>query len=163
MEAVAADAVAVSGAAMTVSDGKIKTWPPVPDTPTMAWIAEYAVDVKPSRIPGAGRGVFAVVDIPAHRVLGYYRGRLLTAAEFDAAYGARQATYVLMVAKNKYVDASDPAHANWTAMINDARGSGARTNCVFTGGGTIKTKRRIAAGEELLVAYGADYWAGTSE
>lgn len=137
---------------------RVTTWPARADTPALAWIAQYGVRVAPSTIVGAGKGVFAVVDLPAKRVLGWYRGVLLTQAQFDALYGPAPPTYVLDVGRGKYVDAVDTAHRNWTAMVNDARGTGRRPNCVFTAAGSVKTTRPIKAGEELFISYGAGYW-----
>lgn len=150
-------AVARSGSGSGAT-GKAKVWPARADTPALAWIATYGVRVAPSTIVGAGNGVFAVVALPAKRVLGWYRGVLLTQAQFDALYGTAHPTYVLEVGTGKFVDAVDPAHRNWTAMVNDARGTGRRPNCVFTAAGSLKTTRPIKAGEELFISYGAGYW-----
>lgn len=137
----------------------VATWPSDKDNDVMQWVAAHAVRIGPSTIPGAGNGVFATIDIPAKRVLGRYHGKLLSKAEFDTQYGDKQATYVLLIGKDKYVDAQDPQHRNWTAIINDSRGTGQRPNCAFTSVGSIKTVRRIAAGDELFIQYGKAYWS----
>lgn len=133
-------------------------WPQAPDSLELQWFAAHGVEVRPSTIPGAGRGAFACVDIPSNRVIGRYRGRLLTEAEFDARYAGTPGGYVLQVGRDRYVDASDPAFSNWTAMINDVRGAGARANVIFTAAASIKTVRHINPGDEILVSYGKFYW-----
>lgn len=137
-----------------------KRWPRWPDPPAFADFAARGVRVARSTVPAAGRGVFAAVDLPARRLLGVYRGVKLSASEYDAAFASaeRPPTYVLQVSPRVYVDAADPAARNWTALINDPRGTGATANVEFTAGGHIKTLRAIAAGEELLIDYGAAYW-----
>jgi hypothetical protein len=137
----------------------LRTWPAAKDTLSMEWIASNAISIGESSIKGAGKGVFAAADIPARRVLGWYRGRLLSRAELDAIYDGGRATYVLFVGKNRYVDAVEPELRNWTALMNDTHGTSLRPNCTFTHAGTVKSLRRIRAGEELFVSYGKAYWS----
>jgi SET domain-containing protein len=110
-----------------------------------------------------GKGAFATRPIPAWRALGSYGGELLTQAQYDARYPDGDAQYVLQLAADVYRDAVDPAQSNWLRYLNDPRGlfkaSGARAtaNCQYERGGVVRTTRRIAPGEELLVSYGRYY------
>lgn len=127
---------------------------------TIAWVARHGVDVRRSSIKGAGNGVFALVDLPARRVIGEFAGVVLTEAQYDAKYADRVATYVLQVGRD-YIDAS--MGGNWTATLNDARGSGQRANVTFTHGRKVLTTRRIRAGTELFAAYGRGFWSRGSD
>ena len=124
----------------------------------MRWVAQDGVRVGASAIAGAGQGVFAATALPSNRRLGWYRGAALTEREFDAEYGETRAEYVLQLARNLYVDASDRSTANFVSMVNDARRSGLQANVAFTHQGALRTLRSIGAGEELLVDYGGSYW-----
>ena len=104
-----------------------------------------------------GKGVFAVVDLPASRLLGYYKGKCVSLEDYarratDNGYILDMETYVL--------DAGKASNGNWTRYVNDARGTRHRNNCEFSVGGAIKTTRAIVAGAELFVSYGRDYWMG---
>ena len=117
-------------------------------------------DVRPS--PVAGVGAFLAESQPPLRVgeaLGLYHGAVLSAAEMDARYGrAELAPYALDIGHGLFIDATAPADRNWSAYINDARGSGRRPNVAFREWGVIVATRRVVGGEELLVSYGAAYW-----
>lgn len=140
----------------------VTLWPFSGDTHDMAWFAKHGAHVGPSLIPGAGDGVFTRVHLPRDTLLGWYRGELIDEDEYARRYprGTR-ATYVLEVNGSDgalFVDARNPAHRNWTAMVNDAHGTGFKINCAITASGAIKTTRAIAAGSELLISYGKAYW-----
>ena len=108
-----------------------------------------------------GKGVFAVVDLPAGRLLAYYKGERLSNEEYEKRYSRKTAGsgYALDM-ETHVLDAANLKYSDWTRYVNDAHGTKHRTNCEFSVGGAIKTKRRIAAGEELFVGYGRGYWKG---
>jgi len=114
------------------------------------------VRVGPSNVPDAGDGVFAVAELRENSLLAWYRGERLTAAQFDARYADGKSTHVLQLSCDVYVDAS--RGGNWTAKINDARGSGDAANVRFTVAGAVRSLRRIHAGEELLLDYGPHFF-----
>jgi hypothetical protein len=117
------------------------------------------VFVAQSTIPGAGRGLFARVDIPRDSLVVEYKGELLTKRRFNQRYPADDARYSFALAKG-FLDASDPLKANAARYIN-CPGEQDAPNCeaqeherrVF-----IMATRDIAAGEELLFDYGPGYF-----
>jgi|688.fasta_scaffold730950_2 hypothetical protein len=125
---------------------------------------EQKVEIRPSNIPGAGKGVFAKEFIPNGSYIGYYRGR--SAAEKDLKdptshiFGSQ---YVLGPITNKefqeepfYVCAKK--EGNFTGIINSPRGTAYKTNTRYSLDGKMYTTRDIKAGSELLAAYGSAYW-----
>ncbi|BBI30546.1 SET domain-containing protein [Acanthamoeba castellanii medusavirus] len=115
--------------------------------------------IAPSTIPEAGRGVFLTVDLPAGVDLGLYTGRLLTRKEMETT----ESLYVLErhnqhTRRLEWVDA-DCEEGNWLRFINQ-NSPGKRNNVRIMRNGRFKTKRAIAAGDELFVSYGNEYWQG---
>ena len=115
------------------------------------------VEVKKSKIPGAGVGVFAKKDIRAGEDLGFYRGEWLQPEEY--AKDNRSITYTLRLANGTYVDAEHNGY-NFISRINAPKGTGMKSNLYWNHEGRTIAKRNIKAGEELLVGYGALYWRG---
>jgi len=115
-------------------------------------------EVRSSGLPGAGLGLFARADLKRNAVLGVYGGELLSAAAVAARYPAGEAQYVLDIGGGRFRDAADPARSNVLRFINATRNSGRRPNVRFCWGrGTVRTKRRVRAGEELLAVYGTSF------
>lgn len=143
------------------SVGPLRRWPDESSSEEI-WIARNAVRIGQSDIPGAGRGVFALLDMPSLRILSRYHGRLLSRDEVDILYDSSTQncpTYLLAFKKGKhawFIDA-DLGNPHWTTLVNDPRGTQLNANMKFTKHGRLKTIRRIRAGEELLVDYGSDY------
>lgn len=129
------------------------------DNPFQTWVASKGIEIRASGVLGAGRGAFALAALPPNTIIGLYRGETLTPEQYDAKYphGAL-ASFVLQTGLRRFIDASNEAQANWTRYINDCRGSGLSNNVEFTVRGGVRTKRRIRAGEELLVDYGPEYF-----
>ena len=108
-----------------------------------------------------GRGAFATQPICCGEWLGVYRGEHIDAAELQRRYGDGLAPYALCVGAS-FIDAGAAGcRGDWTAMVNDARGTGRPVNVEFRGRGAVYAVAAIAVGEELLVDYGADYWLGS--
>lgn len=145
-------------------------------------IDTYAAEAKiaPSRIKGAGNGVFAPCATPAGVTIGYYAGKQITHEEAERNPSA----YILEVAHNTnlerckviplsrpdeggrrsiLIDASDRSVANWCSMVNDYRGSGKQPNVQFKKNGALVTIAQLRKGEELLLDYGNDYWNAMSK
>ena len=131
-----------------------------PDSALQARVAQRGIAIRPSTIPGAGQGAFALETLPANRLVGRYRGEVIDAQEFDRRYPAQTlGEYVLQVGKNTFIDARDPELSNWTRYVNDGHTQGQNLcNVRFTVRAGLKTKRVIHAGEELLVSYGPSYF-----
>jgi hypothetical protein len=134
---------------------------PRPDSELQVRVAQQGVEVRASTIPGAGQGVFATMRLPANRVIGLYRGETITPQEFDARYPqGTLGEYVLQISRDRFIDARDPAHGNWTRYVNDGHLADGRNLCnlSFTPRAGLRTKRPIEIGEELFVSYGPHYF-----
>ena len=112
--------------------------------------------LRKSRIPNAGLGVFAEQNLRKNTRIGYYDGKLVTDIT-DA-----ESEYAMRVG-DKIIDASSEHPRFFSAMINDARGTGNRLTVEFVEeNGRYKvllvTLRAIRKGEELYVDYGDTYW-----
>jgi hypothetical protein len=107
------------------------------------------MEVRPSGIPGAGKGVFWMGDkpLPAGRRIAVYTGEVLREEPRDTTYTFQQGPRTFIVATK--------AHHNWTKFVNDNFDS---NNAEFTTDGRIRTKRPIQPGEEVFIEYGSEYW-----
>lgn len=118
--------------------------------------------VKKSKIPNAGKGLFTKVDIERGTKIVEYLGRISTWA--DADYQGGRNPYLFYVNKNHVIDgATDKKSLG--RFVNDSKGltdvPGLRNNCKFEKDGLrvfIIAMKKIAAGSELLVGYGKEYW-----
>lgn len=141
---------------------------------------EYKVRVGPSRIPGAGLGLFAH-DPGAEageRVFG--RGERVIPYEGETASvrterqaiardpGRRVYALDYSAGRRAYtVDGSDPLRSSAARYANDAKApgtpKGVRNNADFRildGAPWLCASRAIRNGEEILVEYGSGYWGG---
>ena len=116
--------------------------------------ASYPLVVKTSRI--AGRGVFAVSDIPWGRKIIRYEGALIddTEAEKRVAQGA---TAIMELRAGLNIDGFDAG--NGAAWINHRR---RRPNCFLLreddGVWIVAGVEGISAGDELTYDYGSEYY-----
>lgn len=138
-------------------------FPSHPPTDDEKHVEANLVEIRKSQIPKSGKGVFAKDDIPANRLLGYYRGEALNLDEFNARHEKNGVgIYVLTLPnesfpdKNMYVDGEQKG--NWTSRMNSPRGTDKKANVIFYSDGTVVSKRNIKKGEELFVGYGPRYW-----
>ena len=127
---------------------------------------DMGVRVRLSKVPNAGRGLFAHRDLPkGHRIP--YAGD-----DVQLRQDGHGGPYVLETRRGVGVDAAR-RNAGLGRWVNDPRGAKddlgrpRQPNCEFTmhtppGGGTriaaVRTLRPVVKGEELFVRYGADYW-----
>lgn len=115
-----------------------------------------------SRSPIHGTGVFAVIDLPADLNLIEYRGRRITHAQADRAYGGSvDSGHTLLFTLNQryIIDANVDGNRarfinhgcapNCQAVVHEADPSGGKADRVF-----IQTLRKIRAGEEITYDYG---------
>jgi len=128
----------------------------------MAYLEKYLV-VKKSRLPGAGKGLFTKVDIPKGARIVEYKGEILTWKEVVKMPEDRNG-YVFYVNSKHVIDAWNYKTA-LARYANDAKGivrlSGLRCNSEYIVDKKrcfIVATRNIAAGSEILVDYGPDYW-----
>ncbi|CAM9665947.1 unnamed protein product, partial [Phaeothamnion confervicola] len=107
-----------------------------------------------------GRGLFARRDVPAGAYIGPYSGELLREEELAHRYpGGGRTEYVFEVSGGLYVDASDPEKSGLTRYVNHSAEPNAEAH-IDPEARRIDfyTSRAVAAGEELLIAYGETFW-----
>ena len=125
------------------------------------------IRVGPSTISGAGNGLFMMEDVKSGEWIARYSGDPLTCAENDERGHSH---YRLQVHKNLFLDAANPKHFEGR-FINDSRktkykvnarfAADYRTNtCSKTGHIWVKifATKKIKAGEEVFLSYGANFW-----
>ena len=118
--------------------------------------------IKKSQVPGGGKGLYAAIALPTDHKIDYTGDRMPMQ---DARRGGQ---YVLQITQAVGIDAArtNCGEGRW---LNDPRGTDLTANCDFriwtppgkSRIGCVRTTRPIAAGEELLVKYGAGYWRFT--
>ncbi|HEX8277675.1 MAG TPA: SET domain-containing protein-lysine N-methyltransferase [Segetibacter sp.] len=124
-------------------------------------LLEKQLEVKESTIPGAGKGLFTNQFIPKGSKIAEYKGKIRTWKEVqydDTNY------YIFHVNENHVIDAG--RHKKSLARyINDAKGlkkiKGLKNNAEFVVDGLkvfVQATRDIAAGAEIFVGYGKEYW-----
>ncbi|OZJ02604.1 hypothetical protein BZG36_04276, partial [Bifiguratus adelaidae] len=125
------------------------------------------VEVKESTIPNAGKGLFAVRDLPFNIPLGFYFGVPMTEAEFDSLkdqvgvasqYSIMYRKTVLDATDEKGMPFTDPNGPIFCPFhfLNDIGEKGANIN--FVAGAVVNqvicwTNRDIKKGEEMFVFY----------
>ncbi|KAJ2673906.1 hypothetical protein IWW42_002036 [Coemansia sp. RSA 1085] len=138
------------------------------------------VQVKPSSIPNAGNGLFAVRDLPGGIPLGFYFGVPMTEDEFDSLKENKGlASHYSIMYRKTVLDATDAEGMPFTDpkgplycpfhFMNEARSSDKGCNIAFLEGVKVNqiiclTTRKIKEGEELFVSYGNEvdrsHWDG---
>lgn len=121
--------------------------------------------IGPSKIPGAGRGVFSRVDLKKGVVFEAYKGVIENLSrDNDRSWDRSYAWKIFKENETSedhdfYVDGIDENNSNWLRYINSARFEEEQN--IFT---TMlrdnlyyMTFKNIRAGEELLVWYGKEY------
>jgi SET domain-containing protein len=121
----------------------------------------HFLEKKQSSIPGAGFGLFATASFAKFTPILRYGGVHLGMKEVRQLYDPDEGDnarknkdgwrYVIELDKKHFIDASDPNRSNAARYINHNVYSLA--NCEFNKYGTVQTKRRIYAGEELFINY----------
>ena len=122
--------------------------------------------LKPSEIPGGGRGLFTTVTIPANTKIAEYTGEIKMQAEYEA----NPSGYGIAIPHGRVLDAWS-TQSGIARMANDCRtankragqckGSNSRFVKSTRGGHTtvsLKSTKRIPKGGEIYVAYGRQYW-----
>ena len=125
-------------------------------------VLDNHLKVKRSSIPGTGKGLFTTVEIPKGTIITEYKGKITTWKEVDDNDGNNG--YIYFVKRNHVIDASNNKKA-LARYANDARGlrktKGLTNNAEYVEVGTkvyIKSNKDIAAGSEIFVEYGKEYW-----
>ena len=119
----------------------------------------HGVEVRQSRIPDAGDGLFAARRFEAGAVLGEYRGQVLSLLQ---AYKLEDRDYLMGgFGLNAHVDARFALDAP-ARYVND-NFDPTKLNARFEKNKEAKralllATRRIEAGEEVYASYGESYW-----
>ena len=132
---------------------------------SMALLEEF-LEVKDSSIPNSGKGLFTKTFIPKGTLIVEYKGRRTTWKEVEDDY---KNGYIYFISSSKVIDAKSYKKA-LGRYANDAKGlsriKSIGNNSVYEVDGDkvfIKAVKDIAAGSEILVDYGKDYWEITKK
>lgn len=124
-------------------------------------LLEKKLIVKLSKIPDCGLGLFTKEFITNQSLIVEYKGRIITWKE---GKHDEENQYMYFISYKRVIDAKRTKKA-MAKYANDARGinkvKGITNNCVFINDGKkvyIKSIKNIAAGSEILVRYGKEYW-----
>lgn len=126
-------------------------------------LLEKHLQVKRSKLPGAGKGLFTDTYIPKGTRIVEYKGRVTTWKE--ASSGKAFNGYIYYVNKDHVIDAK-PFPKALARYANDARGlgkvEGISNNCKYVVDDDqrvyIESFRNLEPGAEILVSYGKEYW-----
>lgn len=125
-------------------------------------LAKSNLIIKTSRIPNAGKGLFTAVNIKKGCQIVEYKGRLQPWREVKKEDGYNG--YLLRVHRLWAINAL-PFKKAFGRYANDATGIGRqphlRNNAEYVVYGLkcfIEATRDIRKGDEILVAYGKEYW-----
>ena len=124
------------------------------------------LSIRPSLIPGAGRGLFAVRDFKKNVKLTPYVGEMLTKRELESRYGSESvAPYALLITNNKYIDSACVrgvgAYAN--AALKEGEANARLSVNKPKAKAWLVSTRKIVCGEEIIIDYGESYWKGTDK
>jgi SET domain-containing protein len=129
-------------------------------------LLEEFLEVKDSSIPNSGKGLFTKIFIPKGTLIVEYKGRRTTWKEVEDDY---KNGYIYFISSSKVIDAKSYKKA-LGRYANDAKGlsriKSIGNNSVYEVDGDkvfIKAVKDIAAGSEILVDYGKDYWEITKK
>lgn len=129
---------------------------------------EKQLYIKKSTLPGAGMGLFTRKFIPKKTRIVEYKGEVLSWKEVEKLADDRNG-YVFYVNSKHCIDAWNYKKA-LGRYANDAKGIG-RVPGIKTNAEYVVDKKRcfieaikdIAAGAEIFVEYGAEYWKVVKE
>ncbi|GFR70460.1 histone-lysine N-methyltransferase PRDM9-like [Elysia marginata] len=111
------------------------------------------LEIKKSKIPKAGLGVFATKFFPVRSRFGPYSGRKET--DWMIAYESGYCWQVIRDEKTShFVDASDPKESNWMRFVNCARSEDEQCLTAYQHEGEVyyRAHKDIHPGMELLVS-----------
>jgi SET domain-containing protein len=118
--------------------------------------------VRRSVLPAAGKGLFTTKPIRKGARITEYKGRKTSWKNVDHRKGTNP--YIFYVKRDLVIDALSYKNAK-ARYANDARGlkriKGLTNNARYIEEGKrvfIEAKKNIAAGDEILVGYGKEYW-----
>lgn len=119
------------------------------------------VDIRPSTIPGAGLGLFALQEFKSGELIAPYKGEILTRAQMNERYDLEDgglAPYALQINANTFIDSAcsrgTGAFINTKPRHNNARFSVYSGRAGHPPSASVRATKRIAPGEEIFVDYG---------
>lgn len=125
-------------------------------------LLEKQLRVKTSQLANAGKGLFTTKPIPKGTRIVEYKGRRSKWKDVKDEDGKNG--YIFYINRNHVINAL-PTKTALARYANDARGltrvKGMVNNADYVVDGLkayIESKRDIAAGAEIFVDYGKDYW-----
>jgi uncharacterized protein len=125
-------------------------------------LLEKQLFVRKSTIPNSGKGLFTRKSIPKGTRIVEYKGKISTWKDVKDEDGRNG--YIFYITRNHVINAL-PVKTALARYANDARGlvkiKGLNNNCDYISDGLkayIESKKDIAAGSEIFVDYGKDYW-----
>lgn len=128
----------------------------------MAYLEKFLY-LKKSGLPGSGKGLFTRVDIPKGTRIVEYKGRMQPWKDVKDEDGYN--AYLFKVNSRLAVNALS-YKKSFGRYANDARGftrvKGLRNNASYETKGNrvyIDAIRKIPKHEEILVAYGGNFWS----
>jgi SET domain-containing protein len=125
-------------------------------------LLETQLEIKRSKLPFAGKGLFTRKRIRKGERIVEYKGKITTWKE--ARDQDEDNRYIFYVKRNHVIDAK-PYRSAKARYANDARGltriKGLTNNAQYVEDGLkvyIEAKKDIPAGAEIFVDYGREYW-----
>jgi SET domain-containing protein len=125
-------------------------------------LLEKHLYVKRSTLRGAGKGLFTKIAIQMGARIVEYKGKIFTWKQVERMPDDRNG-YVFYFNRNYVIDAWK--HKGFAHFANDAKGlvkqAGIVNNAEYVTEGKrcfIEATRDIAAGSEIFVGYGPEYW-----
>lgn len=125
-------------------------------------LLEKQLRIKPSLLPGAGKGLFTAEYITKGTRIVEYKGSIAPWKDTDDCGGTNG--YIYYINKYHVIDARTHKEA-LARYANDAKGlarvKGLGNNCFYRIEGQrvfIVALKAIPAGSEILVGYGKSYW-----
>jgi uncharacterized protein len=122
--------------------------------------ASTGLRVKNSRIPGAGKGLFADRDIPkGRRIVEYAKKSNFMPGPVDLSRSDDRHPYAICLTPRRCWDArsTQSTQARYSNGC-DKPGRNDVCNAKMTPLGWLVSTRRIQRGDEILFPYGPDYW-----
>ena len=122
---------------------------------------ECRLELRPSTVPGAGLGLFAVGQgFQPGEFIAQYTGDILDKRELERRYGKYTAPYAILLKKNVCIDSA--THRSIASLVNHRPVSlvNSRFKWLYMRnpqGIELCATKRIQNGEEIFVNYGPNY------
>lgn len=126
----------------------------------------HHLKIKPSLIPNAGKGLFAVDPLTNQNDILFrnkdticeYRGEVINLATLNERYAPGKkntAPYAVQLSANAYEDAAKIRGVG--SLANKSPNNSNATLSVYRGRASLKATKNIRNGDEIYLSYGSDY------